>query len=94
MCSTCSPACANAFRKSPAPSRAANSRCWPIALIRETLVRLKEQGVAIILVEQRVDAVLSIADRVTFVENGTVALIEDAAALKDNEALFHRYIGV
>jgi branched-chain amino acid transport system ATP-binding protein len=65
-----------------------------IALIRETLVKLKGTGVAIILVEQRVDAVMSIADRVAFVENGTVALVEDAAALKDNEELFHRYIGV
>ena len=65
-----------------------------IALIRDTLVKLKKTGVAIILVEQRVDAVMSIADRVAFVEGGRVALCEDAATLKDNEKLFHHYIGV
>ena len=41
-----------------------------IELIRSVVLRLREEGVAILLVEQRVDAVLSIADRVSFVEHG------------------------
>ena len=41
-----------------------------ISLIRNAVVDLKQQNVAIILVEQRVDAVLEIADRVIFIENG------------------------
>jgi len=41
-----------------------------IEQIRQVVVRMKAEGVAVILVEQRVDAVLSIADQVTFIENG------------------------
>ena len=41
-----------------------------IARIRETVSTLRERGVSTILVEQRVDAVLSVADRVAFIENG------------------------
>ena len=41
-----------------------------IAKIRETVEQLGERGVIDDLVEQRVDAVLPVADRVTFVENG------------------------
>ena len=41
-----------------------------IANIRDTVERLGERGVSTILVEQRVDAVLPVADRVTFIENG------------------------
>ncbi|TIX93786.1 MAG: ABC transporter ATP-binding protein, partial [Mesorhizobium sp.] len=41
-----------------------------IARIRETVSKLRNLGVSTILVEQRVDAVLSVADRVSFIENG------------------------
>ncbi|TIX74221.1 MAG: ABC transporter ATP-binding protein, partial [Mesorhizobium sp.] len=41
-----------------------------IARIRETVAKLRDLGVSTILVEQRVDAVLSVADRVSFIENG------------------------
>ena len=41
-----------------------------IARIRETVAELRNRGVSTILVEQRVDAVLSLADRVAFIENG------------------------
>ena len=43
-----------------------------IAKIRETVAKLRERGVSTILVEQRVDAVLPVADRVSFIENGRV----------------------
>ncbi len=65
-----------------------------IALIREAVVRLRDQGVAIVLVEQRVEAVLEIADRVTFVENGHSALTVAPQDLRDDPALLHRYVGV
>ena len=65
-----------------------------IALIRNVLVALKHENVAIILVEQRVDAVLAIADRVVFVENGRNALATTPEALRTNPALLQRYIGV
>ena len=65
-----------------------------IALIRNVVVALKHENVAIILVEQRVDAVLAIADRVVFVENGRNALATTPEALRTNPALLQRYIGV
>jgi branched-chain amino acid transport system ATP-binding protein len=50
--------------------------------------------VAILLVEQRVDAVLSIANRVVFLENGRSHPVIDAGELKTNPDLLHRFIGV
>ncbi len=65
-----------------------------ISLIRDVVVRLKENGVAIILVEQRVDAVLEVADRIVFVENGRSALTVTPAELKADDSLLHRFVGV
>lgn len=65
-----------------------------IALIRDTVVALKETGVGILLVEQRVDAVLSIADKVMFLENGKSQDIMPASTLRQNPALLKKYIGV
>lgn len=60
----------------------------------ETVVRLKSEGVGILLVEQKIDGVLRIADRVTFLENGAVRHETDPGALQgDPEPLF-RYVGV
>jgi branched-chain amino acid transport system ATP-binding protein len=66
-----------------------------IALIRDALVRLKGRGVAVVLVEQRVDAVLAMADQVAFVENGRVAETLARADIAGPEApVFRRYVGV
>jgi branched-chain amino acid transport system ATP-binding protein len=65
-----------------------------IALIRDTVVALKEAGVGILLVEQRVDAVLSIADKVMFLENGKSQDIMPASTLRQNPDLLKKYIGV
>ena len=53
-----------------------------------------ETGVATLLVEQRVDAVLAIADRVAFIENGRNRRTVAAAELRDDPALVHAYVGV
>jgi branched-chain amino acid transport system ATP-binding protein len=65
-----------------------------IDLIRDVVVRMKAEGVAIVLVEQRVEAVLQIADRVVFIENGRIRETVDATALKDDHTLLERYVGV
>lgn len=65
-----------------------------IARIRETVVELRARGVAILLVEQRVDAVLPIADRVAFIENGRSREVLDVRVLQENPALLQRYVGV
>lgn len=65
-----------------------------IALIRDVIVRLRGAGVTIVLVEQRIDAVLSIADRVAFIENGRSRETVTADSLRDDLDLVHRYVGV
>ncbi|PWK70582.1 ABC transporter ATP-binding protein [Aminobacter sp. AP02] len=65
-----------------------------IARIRETVAALRERGVSTILVEQRVDAVLPVADRVAFIENGRNRETVDVARLRDDPALVRRYVGV
>jgi len=65
-----------------------------IALIRETVVALKATGVATVLVEQRVDAVLSVADRVAFVDHGHVAEVVPAAGMTHSSPEFLKYVGI
>ena len=65
-----------------------------IARIRQSVIDLKAHGVAILLVEQRVDAVLPVADRVAFVENGRVTAILPARKLADDRKMIDRYVGV
>ena len=65
-----------------------------IEQIRQVIVRMKEEGVAIVLVEQRVDAVLSIADRVSFIENGRNVETMEAAAVAGEPEKLKRYLGV
>lgn len=65
-----------------------------IAAIREVIVKMRAQGVAILLVEQRVDAVLSVADRVMFIENGRGGEAMPAEALRADHSIVDRYIGV
>lgn len=65
-----------------------------ITLIRDTLLTLKSTGVATILVEQRVDAVLSMANQIAFVANGTVAETIANTGLTARTPQFQKYVGV
>ncbi len=65
-----------------------------IEAIRQVIVKMRDAGVAILLVEQRVDAVLSVADRVAFIENGRNGEVLDAGVLRRDHTLVERYIGV
>lgn len=65
-----------------------------IEQIRQVIVRMKVEGFAIVLVEQRVDAVLSIADKVAFIENGRDVETTSAADLEQNPDKLTRYLGV
>ena len=65
-----------------------------IALIRDVVGQLKAAGVAVVLVEQRPDAVLQMADRISFMANGTVAETVAAAGLTTGSAQFQTYVGV
>jgi branched-chain amino acid transport system ATP-binding protein len=65
-----------------------------IGKIRDTIRELRAQGVATVLVEQRVDAVLPIADRVAFIETGRLRVTLDVAAVREDPSLLRRYVGV
>lgn len=62
--------------------------------IQRVVVELRDQGVAIVLVEQRVDAALSLADRVVFIENGSTREEAPVASLRQDHTLLDRYVGV
>ena len=65
-----------------------------IALIRDVILKMKAEGFAIVLVEQRVDAVLQVADRVVFIENGMSVASATADDLKKDPGMLARYLGV
>jgi branched-chain amino acid transport system ATP-binding protein len=65
-----------------------------ISLIRETVAALKATGVATLLVEQRVEAALGLADAVAFMARGTIAEVHPAAALTRAHPAFAAHVGL
>ena len=65
-----------------------------IEQIRQVIVAKAKQGVGVILVEQRVEAVLAVADRVTFIENGRSRESVNVTELRSDNSLLVRYVGV
>ena len=65
-----------------------------IDAIREVVATKRAEGVAVLLVEQRLDAVLPVADRVAFLENGHMGPQISAEALRADRAIADRYLGV
>ena len=65
-----------------------------IEQIRQVIVQMRDEGFAIILVEQRIDAVLSVADRITMIENGRSVATLTASQLEESPEMVTRYLGV
>ncbi|MBS3651161.1 ABC transporter ATP-binding protein [Pseudaminobacter sp. 19-2017] len=65
-----------------------------IARIRETVATLGQRGVSTILVEQRVDAVLPVATRVTFVDTGRARQTVAVEEVRANPGMVMHYVGV
>jgi branched-chain amino acid transport system ATP-binding protein len=65
-----------------------------ISLIRDTVLRLRETGLATVLVEQRVDTVLRMADRVAFMAHGRVEADVTRTDLTPDSTLFQQFVGV
>ena len=65
-----------------------------IARIRDTVAELRGRGVSTVLVEQRVDAAIRLADRVGFVQGGRIAALVEAARLSPGSAEVAAYVGV
>ena len=65
-----------------------------ISLIRNSILELKKQGVSILLVEQRVDAILSIADEILVIENGSIIFSADAKEIQNDNKKLYSLIGI
>ncbi|WP_284757069.1 ABC transporter ATP-binding protein [Agrobacterium sp. fls2-241-TYG-188a] len=65
-----------------------------IATIRDVILELRARGKAVLLVEQRMEAVLSVADRVCFVENGETKATMATDALRVDPDLVKAYVGI
>jgi branched-chain amino acid transport system ATP-binding protein len=55
---------------------------------------LRALGVGALLVEQRVDAALAVADRVAFLETGRIAYVGGRDEISANKDLLLKYLGV
>ena len=62
--------------------------------IWQTIRVVRESGIAVIVVDKTVSAVLSLADRVTVLVKGSVVYSGDAQALRQDTELMHRHLGV
>ena len=60
----------------------------------DTIVRLRESGVTVFLVEQNAFQALSIADRGYVMETGQITLADTAKALLTNDRVKEAYLGL
>lgn len=62
--------------------------------VMATVLRLKREGVAVILVEQNVASALAVADRVCVMQAGRIAFGCSAQQMRDDAALQRRWLGI
>ena len=65
-----------------------------IQAIRDVVTKLRSDGVAVLLVEQRIDAVLPVADRIAFMDQGRVQAEATVAEVRADPTLVQKYLGV
>jgi branched-chain amino acid transport system ATP-binding protein len=59
-----------------------------------SLQKLRERGVTVLMVEQRVDITLEIADRTYVLESGRIVMEGPSSELKRNEHIKNVYLGI
>jgi branched-chain amino acid transport system ATP-binding protein len=65
-----------------------------VATIAETIAGLAAAGVGVLLVEQRIDVALRLADRVAILVNGRLEVMLPAAEVHREVSLIHRHVGL
>jgi branched-chain amino acid transport system ATP-binding protein len=65
-----------------------------ISKMIHTMAALRDRGVAVLLVEQKVDVALAVADRIAFLDNGMIAEIATPDELHADPGSLHRHLGV
>jgi branched-chain amino acid transport system ATP-binding protein len=62
--------------------------------VRDQVEKLKNSGLSIILAEQNLEFVLSLADRVHILEKGEIKFSGAVDEVRGNQELLHRYLTV
>ncbi len=62
--------------------------------VMATILRLKREGVAVLLVEQNVACALAVADRVSVMQAGRIAFACAAQQMREDPALQRRWLGI
>ena len=65
-----------------------------ISLVFEALQSMNRQGMTIVLVEQNVNATLSIANRAYLLERGRIVLEGESGVLRNNTQIQESYLGL
>jgi branched-chain amino acid transport system ATP-binding protein len=65
-----------------------------VEVLVETLERLEEEGLAILLIEQKLDVATALAERVLVMVGGEIALETTAATLATDSDMQRRFLGV
>ena len=64
-----------------------------VEMIFDTIVKIRQQGTTILLIEQNAMAALEVADRAYVIESGEVKMSGKASDLKKDEAITKAYLG-
>ncbi|MFZ2227069.1 MAG: ABC transporter ATP-binding protein [Candidatus Nanopelagicaceae bacterium] len=64
-----------------------------VDMIFETIVKIRQQGITILLIEQNAAAALDVADRAYVLESGTIKMTGLASDLAKDEAVTKAYLG-
>jgi branched-chain amino acid transport system ATP-binding protein len=62
--------------------------------VMETIRKLKQSGLSIVLVEQNPTLVFDVADDIVLLNTGEVAVVSTPAALKQDDAVLRQHLGV
>ena len=60
----------------------------------DTMIVLRDRGVAVLLVEQKVEVALAVADRIAFLDDGAIGLIATPDQLQADPGPLRRHLGV
>ncbi|NBY38980.1 MAG: ABC transporter ATP-binding protein [Actinobacteria bacterium] len=64
-----------------------------VEMIFETITKIREQGITILLIEQNANAALEVADRAYVLESGNVKMSGKATDLRKDDAVTKAYLG-
>lgn len=65
-----------------------------ISAIRDVVIRLRDEGVGVLLVEQRIDAVMPVANRIVFMDHGEIRAEFDVKTVRDDPSILKKYLGI